>query len=91
MRNARGSRLPVERFISALYGGRSDGGPDFAAHQVRTQMHRLRRRLEPHAISILTVGPAGAKGYMIDPAHYDRFESLLASMQAMDVDIARDT
>ena len=91
LRHTRGSPIPVERLIEALYGARYDGGPDNAAAVVRVQILRLRSRLAERGVSILTIGGAHAsQGYMLDPDHLDRLEGLLAGQTTIDVMLARE-
>lgn len=73
----RGHPVPMLRLIALLYGDRPDGGPDDPAGTISVQLCKLRARLAPHGIAILTVGRDG--GYMVHPAHLERLSQLLAA------------
>jgi hypothetical protein len=88
--NTRGLILSRERIIALLYGGDWHGGPDDAAGAVRKHIARLRQRLEPHGIRLLTMGLGqGAEGWLVDPEHLGRLADLLAAAPAMAVEVAR--
>ena len=71
----RRSPTPVQALADAIYADRADGGPDNADHVVRIQIQRMRERLEPHGIRILTfVG----QGYMFDPQHVPKLNALMS-------------
>ena len=90
LRHCRGSPLPVERLVAVLYGAQWDGGPDHADVVVRIQIKKLRQRLSPYGIAILTIGAGrGSQGYMLEPDHLDRLEALLVAMPQIDIDLAR--
>jgi hypothetical protein len=62
--------VPRDELVSRLYGGRRDGGPEFAEVAIRMAISRLRRRLAVHSIDLLTIGQGhSTEGYMIDPDH----------------------
>ena len=85
----RGIPLACGRVVAALYGSNWHGGPDDAAAAARMHVMRLRRRLAPHGIDILTVGIGrGAQGWLIDPAHFERLRVLVQMLPAMDVELA---
>ena len=71
-----GHPVAMERLIALLYGHRPDGGPDDPAGNIAVQISKLRARLAPHGVIIVTVGQAG---YMVHPDHRDRLTALLAS------------
>lgn len=77
------SPIPTERLITNLYADRHDGGPETAWNVVRIQIQRLRKRLEPHNVKILTLP---GRGYMVDPHDIPAVESLRAS--SLDAEIA---
>ena len=87
LRHTRGSPLPVARFVFALYGDRVDGGPDTAQNCVMVQMSNLRTWLRKHGVEILTIG--GGDGYMLDPAHFERLESVLVEQRQVTIELAR--
>lgn len=70
----RRSPVPVERLAEVLYSGRPDGGPEHAPHVIRIQIQRIRERLAPFGIRILTLS---GQGYMVDPAHVPALNQLL--------------
>ncbi len=87
----RGIPLSCGRVVAALYGSDWSGGPQDAATAARMHVMRLRRRLAPHGIDILTVGIGrGAQGWLIDPDHFERLRVLVKMLPAMDVDLARE-
>jgi hypothetical protein len=87
----RGSPVPQERLISHLYGARWDGGPDCADVCIRMHIARIRRRLLPHGIDLLTIGMTkGSRGYMVDPDHVDKLATLLAAVPVIELDQARE-
>lgn len=91
LRHCRGSPLPIERLIVAVYGHRYDGGPEYASPAIRCQIFRMRKVLREHGIHILTVGVGrGSQGYLIDPDHLDRLEDLLVTTPHMDIELARE-
>ena len=86
----KGIALTRERIVAVLYGSDYDGGPDDAAKAVRNHILRLRERLEPHGIAILTIGIGqGAEGWMVDPDHIMKLFELLQALPAMAVEVAR--
>lgn len=88
LRHTRGSPIPTERIILALYGNRIDGGPDNPAATVHTQIKNLRRALGPFGVRILTIGLGlGAQGYMLDPETLDDLEEAMKAF--LDADLAR--
>ena len=90
LRHTRGSPIPVERIILALYGNRHDGGPMDPAATVHTQIRNLRRALAPYGARILTIGLGlGAQGYMIDPETLDQVEEALKAFYDADLVRAR--
>ena len=90
LRHARGSPLPIERLVAAVYGSRHDGGPENAAAVVKVQICHMRRCLGSHGVRILTIGfGRNAQGYMIDPDHLDLLESVLATLEQIAIEIAR--
>lgn len=90
LRHTRGSPIPMERIILALYGNRQDGGPDNAAANVHTQIKNLRRALSPYGARILTIGLGlGAQGYMLDPETLDEVEVALRAFYDADLMRAR--
>jgi hypothetical protein len=72
----KGHPVPVERLVAVLYADRPDGGPDDAIGVVQVQICKLRARLAPHGVTIVTVG---RDGYMVHPPHRERLSDLLAS------------
>jgi DNA-binding response OmpR family regulator len=65
-----GHPVATDELVCAIYGYRSDGGPDRAEHAVRTQIYKMRQKLEALGIVIETVGYGrGAVGYRVKPEH----------------------
>lgn len=54
-----GERVSMDRLTLALYGDDPDGGPDNAAGVVRSQMNRLRNKIEPFGWSAKVHGNSG--------------------------------
>lgn len=54
--NARGEPLTPNQIADAVWHDDIDGGPEDAPMNVRILVHRLRKKLEPAGISILTAG-----------------------------------
>lgn len=86
----RGIPLACGRVIAVLYGSDWDGGPEDAPAAARMHIVRLRQRLKPHGIDILTIGIGrGAQGWMVEPEHYERLRDLMRSLPDIDVELAR--
>lgn len=73
----RGYPVSMPRLVTLVYGDRTDGGPDDPSGTISVQICKLRARLAPHGIVIVTVGRDG--GYMVRPADLERLAHLLAS------------
>jgi len=87
----RGVPLACGRVIAVLYGSDWNGGPEDAATAARMHVMRLRRRLAPHGIDILTVGIGrGAQGWLVDPEQFERLRALVQMLPAIDVELARE-
>lgn len=85
-----GSPVPINRLVSTLYASRWDGGPDNPEGVVHVMIYNLRQRLSPHGIAILTIGSGrGAQGYMVDPDHVPRLDSLMAEAWQGAIEAAR--
>jgi DNA-binding response OmpR family regulator len=64
-----GHIVPTETLVDAIYGSRRDGGPDGAAHAVRTQIYKMRAKLAAIGVEIETVGHGrGSDGYRLKNA-----------------------
>lgn len=75
----RGIPLSRERIIAVLYGNDWSGGPEDAATSVRMHILRLRQKLKPHGIDVLTIGIGpGSSGWMLDPEHFAQAQALLS-------------
>lgn len=86
----KGIALTRERIIAVLYGNDPDGGPDDADSAVRSHLKRLRERLDPYGIKVLTIGIGqGAEGWLVDPDHIMALAKLLEALPAMAVEVAR--
>ena len=86
----RGIPLSQERIAAVLYGATWDGGPEFAAAAVRMHIRRLRQRLEPFGVKVLTIGAGrGSEGWLVDPDHFEKLHGILEEAPALAVALAR--
>lgn len=73
-----GHPVPTDELVCAIYGYRSDGGPDRAEHAIRTQIYKIRLKLADLGIVIETIGYGrGAVGYRVRPEHCPALQYLL--------------
>lgn len=80
----------MARLVMALYGDRPDGGPDSPERSIRVQLFHIRRWLATRGVKLLTIGStSGALGYTIDPEDLARLEIAVATLQQMDINLAR--
>jgi len=75
-----GHPVPTDTLVDAVYGSRSDGGPDRAEHAIRTQIYKMRLRLRELGVEIETIGYGrGAIGYRVKPEHCPVLDLLIAT------------
>ena len=80
----------MDRMLCALYEDDPDGGPVYAQTCVRVQVARLRKKLIPFGIAILTIGRGvAAQGYALDPSHLAALKRLLADRDRLEIEFAR--
>lgn len=71
-----GHYVTYQRMIDVIYGHRLDGGPDDAEGCVRVVIHKLRKRLSAHGITVER-GSYGS-GYRLDGASLAKARRLVA-------------
>lgn len=68
-----------------LYQGRSDGGPNYPVNVIKVTICRVRAKLAPHGVNLLTIG----SGYMVDPDHTERLRYVMAADKSAAIERAR--
>lgn len=88
-----GIPMSVRELVKALYSSRHDGGPDRADRVVIVTVRRLRQKLRPYGIDVLSIGEGrntGIHGYMVDPDHVPLVKELFARASQVALQRARE-